>query len=164
MAGPGTAFTGPLISGPKRYADQNGPADVGLAVLSQVLTLTYAQGATAAGSVALPFGSQIVGINIDTTTAWNTGGTTPSAEATVGLTSGGSDFAGPASTLTAGRAALTYTGAQLEAALSLSTSPNTTVYAVVTQTAASGLVDATAGSTTVTIMYVQTVQLTAGDA
>ena len=154
--GPGTTWSGPLISGTKKDADANGPANTGLAVLSQRVTVTYAAGAIATASAVLPAGSQIVDIYADTTTAWDTGGTTPVANLTVGATVGGTDYVPAESVLTAGRAAIAFTGAELEAMQNIGT--NTTVYATVTQSAASGLVDATAGSTTVTFLYIQTVQ------
>lgn len=160
MAGPGTTFAGPVISGTKRYADDDGAANTGLCVLSQQMTVTFAGGAAASESIVLPQGSQIVDVFADTTTAWNTGGTTPAAALSVGATAGGTDYVSGVSVLAAGRGAPALTAAQITNMLSIGT--NTTVYATVTQSAASGLVDATAGSTTVTILYVQTVQLSAG--
>ena len=39
MAGPGSTFTGPLISGPKWYADANGSPNTGLVELTQMGTI-----------------------------------------------------------------------------------------------------------------------------
>lgn len=156
--GPGSTWAGPLISGTKKDADANGPANTGLAVLSQRATVTYAGGATANATMTLPSGSQILNILADTTTAWNTGGTTPAATLTVGATEGGTDYLGSASVLTAGRATDSFTATELANMQNIGS--NTTVNVTVTQSAASGLVDATEGQTTVTLLYVQTVQPT----
>lgn len=155
MAGPGTHFTGPVISGPSLYPNGTTPADAGLAVLSQVATLVVNGTNAVTAQFALPYGSQIVDILADTTTAWNSG---TSDTLSVGATAGGTDYASGISVSTAGRVRPTYTATQLENMLNIS--GNTAVYATVTPVGTA----ATTGSTTVTLLYVQTVQLTAGTA
>lgn len=155
MAGPGTHFTGPVLSGPYLYPSGSTPADVGLAVLSQNGTITEQGTKTVSFQFALPYGSQIVDIIVDTTTAWNSG---TSDTLTVGKTAGGSDYASSVSVATAGRVRPTFTATQLSNMLDIA--GNTAVYATVTPSGTA----ATAGSTTVTLVYVQTVQLTAGTA
>lgn len=162
MAGPGVTYTGPVISGPIwNPGDLRGPVNTGLSVLTQTGTLTE-NGATAVTfQFNLPSGSQITDIHIDTTTAWNSGTTD---NITVGLTAGGSDFISATSVQTAGRATPTYltSGTELAAMLVVGSTPSNgvPVFATVTPTGTA----ATAGSTTVTLVYIQTVQLLAGDA
>lgn len=153
MAGPGTTFTGPVISGDKKYADGNGPANVGLCVLSQVATLTQNGTTAVSHQFVLPYGAQIVDILADTTTAWNSG---TSDTLSVGTAAAGTQYASGVSTATTGRVRPTFTAAQLSAMSNIGA--NTSVYATVTPVGTA----ATTGSTTVTILYVQTVQLTNG--
>lgn len=165
MAGPGSTFTGPLVSGPIwNPGDLRGPVNTGLAHLAQ--TVTFVQnGATAVSTlVYLPAGSQITNFNVDTTTAWN-GSTSP---LTIGLTAGGTDFLSAVSLQAAGRASLgaatatvPFTAAQLAALLSVGavTGNGVPIYITVTPTGTP-----TAGTTTVTVTYIQTVQLNAGTA
>jgi hypothetical protein len=155
MAGPGTTWSGPLISGPKKDADQNGPANTGLALLTQVVTLTHNGTTAVTGTFTLPQASQIVDFHIDTTTVWNSG---TSDSLTIGTAAAGTQYVSGTDVTAAGRAAITYTAAQLAAMANVGT--NTTVYATVTPAGTA----ATTGSTTVTILYIQTVQLTAGTA
>lgn len=147
--GPGTTWAGPLISGTKKDADAAGAANTGLALLRQQVTLTQNGTSAVSGEVVLPKGSQIVDILADTTTAWNSG---TSDTLSVGATAGGTDYASGVSTATAERVRPTFTAAQLSAMLDIGSS--TSVYATVTPSGTA----ATAGSTTVTILYVQTVQ------
>lgn len=147
--GPGTLISGPLLSGTKKDADENGAANVGLAVLSQSVTLTQNGTNTVSGEIVLPKDSQIVDIVADTTTAWNSG---TSDTLSVGATAGGTDYASGVSVAAAGRVRPTFTAAQLGAMLSIGS--NVGVYATVTPAGTA----ATAGSTSVTVLYVQTVQ------
>ncbi|HQU24991.1 MAG TPA: hypothetical protein PKX13_12000 [Acidiphilium sp.] len=147
--GPGTKWSGPLISGTKKDADNNGPANTGLAVLSQTATLTQNGANDVSHQFVIPAGSQILDIIEDTTVAWNAG---TSAGLTVGLTAGGTDYAISESVETAGRVRPAFTGVQLAAMENVGT--NTSVYATVTPVGTA----ATAGSTTVTLVYIQTVQ------
>lgn len=155
MAGPGTAITGPLLSGTKRFADGNGAANVGVAVLSQTATLTQNGTAAVSATFVVPEGSQIIDVLSDTATAWNSG---TSDTLSVGTTAGGTQYASGVSVATAGRARPTFTGAQLAAMADVGT--NVDVVATVTPSGTA----ASAGTTNVTLVYAQTVQLTAGEA
>jgi hypothetical protein len=167
MAGPGTQWTGPLLSGPiKDPGDLRGPVNIGHAVLRQVGTLTENGTNAVTFQFNLPSGSQIVNFNVDTTVAWNSG---TSDSLTIGLTAGGADFLSATSVATAGRASIgtegstvPFTAAQLTAMLLVGSTPSNGVPVFATVTPAGTA--ATAGSTTVTLIYVQTVQLLAGDA
>ena len=155
MAGPGTTFSGPVLTGTKKDADGNGPANTGLCILTQQVTLNVNGTNAVTASVVLPYGSQIVQFYADTLTAWNSG---TSDTLTVGTAAAGSQYIGAVSTATAGRAAITYSAAQLLAMSNIGA--NTTVYATVTPVGTA----ATTGQTLVTIIYAQTVQLTQGAA
>jgi hypothetical protein len=160
MAGPGSTFTGPLVSGPIwNPGDTRGNVNTGLALLTQTVTLTQNGTSTVTVPVYLPSGSQITTFNIDTTTAWNSG---TSDALTIGLAAAGTDFVSSTSVATAGRASITYTAAQLAAMLLVGSTPSNGVpiYITVTPTGTA----ASAGSTTVTVFYIQTVQLLAGAA
>lgn len=149
--GPGSTWAGPLISGTKKDADDAGPANSGLALLSQTATLTPNGSAAVSAHFALPKGSQVVDIIEDTTTAWNAG---TSDELTVGTAAAGTQYASAESVGATGRVRPAFTAAQLAAMANIGST--TDVYATVTPTGAAP----TAGSTTVTILYVQTVQAT----
>jgi len=167
MAGPGSTYTGPLISGPIwNPGDMRGPVNTGLALLTQTVTLTQ-NGATAVTvPVYLPAGSQITDFNIDTTTAWNSG---TSDSLTIGLAAAGTDFLSNTSVAATGRASIgaagstvPFTAAQLTAMKSVgaTTGNGVPIYITVTPSGTT----ANAGSTTVTVFYIQTVQLNAGEA
>lgn len=149
--GPGTVFSGPVLSGTKKDADAAGPANLGPALLSQSVTLTQNGTNNVSGTVVLPKGSQIVDILADTTTAWNSG---TSDTLSVGVAAGGIDYASAVSTAAAGRVRPTFTSAQLTAMLDIGS--NVDVVATVTPSGTA----ATAGSTTVTVLYVQKVVTT----
>lgn len=156
MPGPGTTFTGPLLSGTQINPVGAALSNVGLAVLSQSVALAHNGTNTVDGTIALPYGSQIVDILADTTTAWNSA---TSDTLSVGTSSGDTSYASGVDVHTAaGRIRPTFTAAQLANMLNVGGSGNSaTVVATVTPVGS-----ASAGSTTVTILYVQTVQLTAG--
>ncbi|HWG71252.1 MAG TPA: hypothetical protein VN692_17680 [Steroidobacteraceae bacterium] len=151
MAGPGSTFTGPLISGPKFYADANGAANTGLCQLAQVgSAITQAGTAVVSTSFVLPPNSVIHDVIVDTTVAWNAG---TSATFSLGATAGGTDYASGVDVKTAaGRARPTFTAAQLTAMLNIGNT--TTVFATVTPAGTAP----SAGSTTVTLEYIQTVE------
>jgi len=154
MAGPGTTFSGPLISGPKKDADASGPANTGLAVLSQTLTLLQNGASAVSGTFVLPQNSQILDFLIDTTTAWNSTGTDT---LTIGQSAAATEYVGGVSVKSTGRGAPTYTAAQLGNMASIGA--HTSVVATVTPADA-----VTTGATRVTIRYVQVVDLTDGTA
>ena len=154
MPGPGTSFLGgPVMTGTVMGSPPSSPGDMGLCRLAQRLTLTQAGLATVSATILLPQGAVITGITADTTVAWNSG---TSDTLSVGTVAGGSQYIGGISTATAGRAAMTYTGAQLAAMNNIGT--NTAVVATVTPAGTA----ANAGTTIVTVDYIQTVQLGLG--
>ena len=156
MAGPGTNWSGPLMSGTKKDTDQNGPSNTGLVLLTQTQTLTQNGANAVSATFMLPPGSQIVDFKIDSTVAWNAG---TSASLTIGTAAAGTQYVSSESVLTAaGRIAPTYSTAQLAAMENIGS--NTSVVATVTPVGTA----ATTGSVTITVMYVQTVQLGAGAA
>jgi hypothetical protein len=161
MAGPGSTFTGPLISGPIwNSGDARGPVNAAPAVLAQRVTLTQ-NGATAVtGIINVPDGSWLHSVYIDTTVAWNAGTTNP---LTIGLTAGGTDFLSGTALTSVGRIIpTTYTSAQLVAMQQVGTGTTNgiPIFFTVTPTGTA----ATTGTTIVTLLYIQTVQLLAGDA
>lgn len=149
MPAPGTAFDGPLISGNKRFADAAGPANAGYAILSQSAVLNQNGTNNVTQTFVLPPRSQILGFDLDTTTAWNSG---TSASLTVGTAAGGAQYVTGVDVKanTSPRAAQTFTTAQLAAMANIGT--NTSVVATVTVSGATS-----AGSSRVTVRYVQTV-------
>jgi hypothetical protein len=148
MAGPGTAFTGPVISGPQRDATGSALANAGYVTLTQVTTITQNSTSAVTEQIALPPNSHILAFYADTTTAWDSA---TSAVLTAGISAGDSTYMGGVDTTSAGRAAPTYTAAQLLASQDIGAT-NTTVYLTITPTGAT-----TAGTTTVTVLYVQVV-------
>lgn len=150
MAGPGTSFSGPVISGTKKDADGNGPANTGLCLLTQTFSVPYG---TPTFTFSLPAGALIANMKGIITTAV-TGATVVGAE--IGTTSGGSDLGTMTfAALTAGEPGVfvptvhdvdsTYIG------------PGQLLYGQLTFTGT-----ATAGVVFLIIEYIQTVQLTAG--
>ena len=93
----------------------------------------------------LPQGAVIVGVLPLVTTAFNTGGTTPAA--TITVSDGTTTFVNAQSVLTA--------GAKTVAVSSKHYPAGGTVTVSLAESAASGLVPATAGNAVVTIQYVQ---------
>lgn len=155
MAGPGTTFSGPVMSGTKKDADGNGPANTGLCQLIQTGTITQNGAAAVTIQFVLPSNSIIHDVVVDTGVAWNAG---TSATFTLGATAGGADYASGVSTAATGRTRPTFTAAQLTAMQNISN--NTTVYATITPSGTAP----TNGTTYVAIEYIQTVQLTSGEA
>ena len=158
MPGPGNLWLGgPLQSGTKLSTPPaSATGDIGTAVLQQSVTLVHNGSSVVDGTLLLPGGSIIVDIIADTTTAWNSA---TSDTLSVGSASAGTQYASGVDVKTAGgRIRPTFTTTQLTNMLALSTSsPQATVVASVTPVGS-----ASAGQTTVTILYVQTVQTTLG--
>jgi len=148
MAAPGTQFAGPLISGPRQYSDNDGPANTGLAVLSQTAVLTQNSTNNVSATFTLPPNSQILDFLVDTTTAWNSA---VSAGLTIGTAALGTEYVSSIDVKanTSPRAALAPTTAQLAAMADINN--NTSVVATVAVSGATS-----AGTTRVTIRYVQT--------
>lgn len=142
MTAPGSAFAGPLISGPT-----DDPTTQGLAVLSQTAVLNQNGANNVSATFKLPKHAQILQIFEDTTTAWNSAS---SAGLTVGTAALGTQYASSVDVKTnaSPRAAWAPTTAQLAAMADIGTNQN-----VVATVAVSGATSA--GSTRVTITYVQ---------
>jgi hypothetical protein len=148
MAGPGTIFTGPLISGPQRDATGSILANAGYVSLTQVTTIIQNSTTAVTAQIALPANSAITSIVPDTTVAWDS---VTSATFSAGISAGDGTYVSGVSTKTAGRGAPTYSAAQLLAMQDIGAT-NTTVYLTVTPVGAT-----TAGTTTVRIHYIQVV-------
>lgn len=96
-------------------------------------------------SITLPQNAQIVGFDIDVMTAYDSA---TSATLSIGSAAAGTQYVSSINAKTAGRAAPTYSAAQLLAMSNITT--NTTVYATVTSVGAPG-----AGSVLITCNYIQ---------
>lgn len=148
---PGTAFDGPIISGPRRDANANGPANTGVAVLSQVLTLVQNGADTnVSGTFTIPKHSSILGFQVDRRVAFDSA---TSAGLTIGTAALGTQYASSIDVkAAAGRtqAPVSPTKAQMEAAEDTGT--NTSVVATIAVVGAT-----TTGTVTITMQYVQTV-------
>lgn len=156
MPGPGTIFMGGPVQTGTRVAGSNGNTvtDIGPAVLSQSVTLVHNGSSAVSATLYVPDGSQIVDIICDTTTAWNSA---TSDTLSVGTAAAGTQYAGSVDTKTAaGRTRPTFTAAQLTNMLGPIADPGAVVATVTPVGSAS------AGSTTVTVLYVQTVQIYTG--
>lgn len=140
-----TTFSGPLASGDKA-AGVSGGSNIGLAQLVQTATLNFDGTLVQSATFNLPANSIITGFNIDVLTAYNSA---TSATLTIGTAAAGTQYAGSVNAKTAGRAAPTYSAAQLLAASNIST--NTSVVVTVTSVG-----QPTAGSVFLAIEYVQT--------
>jgi len=140
-----TTFSGPLASGDKA-AGVSGGSNIGLAQLVQTATLNFDATLVQSATFNLPANSIITGFNIDVLTAYNSA---TSATLTIGTAAAGTQYAGSVNAKTAGRAAPTYSAAQLLAASNIST--NTSVVVTVTSVG-----QPTAGQVFIAIEYVQT--------
>lgn len=158
MPGPGsTSLGGPIMVGTKLANPPAGTGDIGTVVLQQDVVLTQNGASTVDVTLLLPGGAQIIDIICDTTTAWNSG---TSDTLSVGTSSGGTQYASGVDVKTsAGRVRPTFTAAQLTNMLNVGTStPQATIHVTVTPAGTT----ANAGSTTVQILYIMTVQSTLG--
>lgn len=159
MPGPGNLWLGgPLQSGTKlNTPPASATGDIGTAVLSQAVALAVNGSNNVDVTLLLPGGSQIVDILVDTTTAWNSG---TSDTLSVGTSSGGTQYASGVTGVTStGRIRPTFTGTQLGNMLNVgTTTPQATIHVTMTVSGTA----ATTGATTVTILYIQTVQSTVG--
>lgn len=144
-----TTWSGPLASGDRPAGVSGGP-NIGLAVLSQTALINFDATLVQSATFNLPADSQILDFNVDVLTAYNSA---TSATLTIGTAAAGTQYVGSIDAKTAGRAAITYTAAQLAAMDDIDT--NRSVVATVTSVG-----QPTAGQVRVTIVYVQT---TAGD-
>ena len=123
-----TYFGSALRSGSGTLTDTT---DGGFVVLMQTSTVTTnADGTASSTSVTIPSGSQIVDILIDQVQNEVVGGGTATAiNATVGTAAAGTQYVSATDVIGGGRAALTFTAAQLAAMADVGS--NTSVYLTV---------------------------------
>jgi len=146
-----THFSGPVVSGTLQQGETDGP-NQGLAVLSQSTSITQNSTTAVSSTLYIPAGSRIVDFNIDVLTAYNSA---TSATLTIGTAAAGTQYVGSIDAKTAGRAAPTYTAAQLAAMNGVSVlgvAAPTTAPVVVTVTPVGAT---SAGYVVVTVLYVQ---------
>lgn len=146
-----THFSGPVVSGDLQSGETNGP-NQGFAVLSQSTSITQNSTTAVSSTLYIPAGSRIVDFNIDVLTAYNSA---TSATLTIGTAAAGTQYVGSIDAKTAGRAAITYTAAQLAAmngVTVLGAAAATTAPVVVTVTPVGAT---SAGYVVVTVLYVQ---------
>lgn len=140
-----TSFDGPLASGTKQAGISGGP-NVGLAKLVQTGTLNFDATLVQNLTFNLPPNTIINDIKADVLTAFNSATT---ATLSVGTASAGTQYASGVNAKTAGRAAPTFSAAQLLAMSNVGS--NTTVVVTVTSVG-----QPTAGQVFVTLEYTQT--------
>lgn len=146
-----THFSGPVVSGDLQTGETYGP-NQGFAVLSQSTSITQNSTTAVSSTLYIPAGSRIVDFNIDVLTAYNSA---TSATLTIGTAAAGTQYVGSIDAKTAGRAAITYTAAQLAAMNGVTTTGGaaaTTAPVVVTVTPVGAT---SAGYVVVTVLYVQ---------
>jgi len=124
--------------------------DGGYAVLSQTISLTStSNGLPVSGSILIPAGAQIINFQVDTLTAPVAGGgTATTAPITIGTAAAGTQYLSATDCFAAGRAALTFTAAQLTAMSNVGN--NTSVFATVDP---NGTISTTQGVWQVTVVY-----------
>ena len=146
-----THFSGPVVSGTLQQGETDGP-NQGFSVLSQSTSITQNSTTAVSSTLYIPAGSRIVDFNIDVLTAYNSA---TSATLTIGTAAAGTQYVGSIDAKTAGRAAPTYTAAQLAAMNGVTTTGTaapTTAPVVVTVTPVGAT---SAGYVVVTIIYAQ---------
>jgi hypothetical protein len=146
-----THFSGPVVSGTLQQGETDGP-NQGFSVLSQSTSITQNSTTAVSSTLYIPAGSRIVDFNIDVLTAYNSA---TSATLTIGTAAAGTQYVGSIDAKTAGRAAITYTAAQLAAMNGVSVlgvAAPTTAPVVVTVTPVGAT---SAGYVVVTVLYVQ---------
>ena len=128
--------------------------DGGFVVVSQTTTVTTAADGTAtSSSVTLPAYSQIIQLIIDQTQNEVVGGGSATAiNATIGTAAAGTQYLSATDVIGGGRAALTFTAAQLAAMASIGTSQG--VYITVDP---NGTISTTQGIYRLTVVYAQKV-------
>ena len=146
-----THFSGPVVSGTLQQGETDGP-NQGFAVLTQSTSITQNSTTAVSSTLYIPAGSEIIDFNIDVLTAFNSA---TSATLTIGTAAAGTQYVGSIDAKTAGRAAITYTAAQLAAMNGVTTTGTaapTTAPVVVTVTPVGAT---SAGYVVVTIIYAQ---------
>jgi hypothetical protein len=150
MPAPGTQFAGPILSGPRQYNDDNGPANVGLADLAQTLTLTQNGTNNVSGTFTIPEHCQISEFIVDNRIVWNAA---VSAGLTIGIAALGTEYASSMDVKAAVarfRAPVAPTAAQMLALKDTGTNKSV----VCTVNVAAGAT--TTGETIITMKYTQT--------
>lgn len=144
-----TYFGSALRSGSGTLTDTT---DGGFVVLMQTSTVTTnADGTASSTSVTIPSGSQIVNIFIDQVQNESVGGGTATAiNATVGTAAAGTQYVSATDVIGGGRAALSFTAAQLAAMADVGT--NTSVFLTVDP---DGTIVTTQGIYRFTVVYAQ---------
>lgn len=146
-----THFSGPVVSGDLQQGETYGP-NQGFAVLSQSTSITQNSTTAVSSTLYIPAGARIVDFYIDVLTAYNSA---TSATLTIGTAAAGTQYVGSIDAKTAGRAAITYSAAQLAAMNGVTvtgTAAATTPPVVVTVTPVGAT---SAGYVVVTVLYVQ---------
>ena len=146
-----THFSGPVVSGTLQQGQTDGP-NQGFSVLSQSTSITQNSTTAVSSTLYIPAGSRIVDFNIDVLTAYDSA---TSATLTIGTAAAGTQYVGSIDAKTAGRAAITYTAAQLAAMNGVSVlgvAAPTTAPVVITVTPVGAT---SAGYVVVTVLYVQ---------
>jgi hypothetical protein len=116
-----TYFGSTLVAGDALTEATNG----GYAVLMQTTSITTNSGAAVSSTITIPANSQILQIFIDQTQNEVVGGGTATAiNATVGTVAAGTQYVSATDVIGGGRAALTFTAAQLLAMSNVSTNTN----------------------------------------
>lgn len=146
-----THFSGPVLAGDLQLGETNGP-NQGFVVLSQSTSITQNSTTAVSSTLYIPAGARIVDFNIDVLTAYNSA---TSATLTVGTAAAGTQYVSGVDAKVAGRAAVTYSAAQLAAMNGVTTTGGaaaTTAPVVVTVTPVGAT---SAGYVVVTVLYVQ---------
>jgi hypothetical protein len=139
-----THFDGPLITGSKQ-AGTPGGANVGFAVMSQVVVVQRDATLVQTTQFKLPAGSQILDAMVDVPVAYDSA---TSATFTLGSAAGGPQYLSGLNAKTAGRAAIAPSAGQLTAMNDIGN--NETVYATVTSVG-----QPTVGTVQLTLLYIQ---------
>lgn len=139
-----TAFSGPVGTFTQQ-SDGTNHSDLGLAELTQVVTLNQNSTTAVTAVVYLPQNASIVDIIADTLTQWESG---TSATLTAGTAAAGTQYVSGVNAKTAGRQTPSYTSAQLTAMANIGT--NVGVFITITPVGAT-----TVGITRVTVRYIQ---------
>ncbi len=128
--------------------------DGGFVVVSQTTTATtVAAGTAVTSSITIPADSQIIDFYIDCTTVPVAGaGTATAVNATIGTAAAGTQYLSATDVISGGRAALTFTAAQLTAMSGVGS--NTTVAFTIDP---NGTVSTTQGVYRLTVVYAQKV-------
>ena len=146
-----TYFGSTLRSGSGTLTDTT---DGGFVVLTQTTTATTVSAGTAVTStITIPADSQIINFFVDcTTTPVVGGGTATAVNATIGTAAAGTQYLSATDVIAGGRAALTFTAAQLTAMEDVNN--NTTIAFTVDP---NGTVSTTQGVYRLTVVYAQKV-------